>query len=193
MPPAADGSPFREVRPTTTRCAPALTSLPPGIRLGLQPAAARGNGGFHMKTRRLTLALSALALAAASFAANADILFQNLGTAAPPATLGGHTMTQFDQSPQAAIPDGTSGIALIPGAPMGGTLGISAAASKFTVGNGWGTSETWGHGYLGPVFYSTSNPVTLTLPAGTKAFYFYTQSSWVGTWNITATTDSGTR
>ena len=145
-----------------------------------------------MKTRRLTLALSALALAAASFAANADILFQNLGTAAPPATLGGHTMTQFDQSPQAAIPDGTSGIALIPGAPMGGTLGISAAASKFTVGNGWGTSETWGHGYLGPVFYSTSNPVTLTLPAGTKAFYFYTQSSWVGTWNITATTDSGT-
>ena len=74
---------------------------------------------------------------------------------------------------------------------MGGTLGISAAATKYTVGTTWGSAVTWGHGYLGPVFYSASNPVTLTLPANTKAFYFYTQSPDIGTWNITAATDSG--
>lgn len=56
-----------------------------------------------MKTRRYALALSALALAAASFAANAAIVFQNLGTNAPPATIGGHTLTPFDQIGRAHV------------------------------------------------------------------------------------------
>ena len=85
-----------------------------------------------MKASRLTLTLSALALAAASFTANADILFQNLGTAAPPATIGSHTMTPFDAAPQNAIPDGTSGITIIPGNPGSGELSINHSASKFT-------------------------------------------------------------
>ena len=67
-----------------------------------------------MKTRRYALALSALALAAASFAANAAIVFQNLGTNAPPATIGGHTLTPFDLTPQIAIPNYTNGISIIP-------------------------------------------------------------------------------
>ena len=144
-----------------------------------------------MQHRKLSIALAGIMLAATSFAASADILFQNLGTATPPAALGGHTMAPFDQAPQAAITDLTPGIAVIPGSPVAGTLGVSAAATKYTVGSTWGSAVTWGHGYLGPVFYSASNPVILTLPANTKAFYFYTQSAYIGTWNITAATDSG--
>ena len=141
--------------------------------------------------RKLRLTVAALALASASFSANAAIVFTNLGTAAPPASLGSHAMTPFDLTPQAAIADYTTGISVIPGSPFAGTLGVSAAATKYTVGTSWGSPVTWGHGYLGPVFYSASNPVILTLPANTKAFYFYTQSPFIGTWNITAATDSG--
>ena len=148
-------------------------------------------GEIQMKIRRLTLALSALALAAASFAANADVLFQNLGTAAPPASIGGHTMTPFDQAAQAAIPDYTTGITSIPGNPGSGSLTISPSAGKRTVGVSYGDSNTWGHGYTGPIFYSNPVSVTLTLPPNTRAFYFYTQSSLGGTWSFTATTNTG--
>ena len=146
-----------------------------------------------MKTRRYALALSALALAAASFAANAAIVFQNLGTNAPPATIGGHTLTPFDLTPQIAIPNYTNGISIIPGSPVPGSLGISPSVSRREVGNGWwGSTQAWGHGYTGPVFYAQERPVVLTLPPNTKAFYFYVQPDQGGTWNVTATTNSGT-
>lgn len=147
-----------------------------------------------MQHRKLNLALAGIVLAAASFAANADILFQNLGTAAPPATVGGHAMTPFDQTPQAAISDHTTGISIIPGSPVAGTLGISPTADKRTAGTSWwaGNPGAWGHGYVGPVFYVTARPVVLTLPANTRAFYFYVQPDQFGTFNVTATTDSGT-
>lgn len=83
-----------------------------------------------MKTQRYALALSALALAAASFTANADILFQNLGNVVPPATLGTHAVTPFDQTPQAAIAE-YAFVSNIPGAPGGAMLGISPAGQKF--------------------------------------------------------------
>ena len=51
-----------------------------------------------MQHRKLNLALAGIVLAAASFAASADILFQNLGTTAPPAVIGAHTMLPFDLS-----------------------------------------------------------------------------------------------
>jgi hypothetical protein len=142
-----------------------------------------------MNTRRVALVMSALALATASFAANAAILYQNLGTAAPPAALGSYTMTAFDQVPQAAIPDFTS-VSSIPGSPTG-TLSISPSANKRTVPNG-GWASAWGHGYAGPVFFTNgSTTATLTLPAGTKAFYFYMHGDSYGTRTFTATTNSG--
>jgi len=146
-----------------------------------------------MKASRLTLTLSALALAAASFTANADILFQNLGTAAPPATIGSHTMTPFDAAPQNAIPDGTSGITIIPGNPGSGELSINHSASKFTAPYSW-VSE-WAGGNVGAVYrinpYNEVNEVTLTLPAGTTAFYFYTSPHAYGTYDMSAVTDTG--
>ena len=42
--------------------------------------------------RKFALAFSALALPAASFSANAAIVFTNLGTGAPPASIGGHAL-----------------------------------------------------------------------------------------------------
>ena len=147
-----------------------------------------------MKVRNLTLMLSALALAAASFAANADILFGNLGTTTPPVSVGGHAVTPFSQAPQAAIADGTTGITAIPGNPNPGTLSLDPGAMKLTVGTSWwaGQSNPWGHNYTGVVYYVQEDVATLTLPANTQAFYFYVQPNSGGTWAITATTNSGT-
>ena len=144
-----------------------------------------------MKTRNFALAFSALALAAASFAANAGIVFTNLGNVAPPASIGGHTLTPFDQAPQAAISDGTQ-VSVIPGAPSGGSLGISPAAQKLTRGSSWGGSP-WAGGYNGALYFSNYGATeTLTLPAGTQAFYFYVESNYYSTsFTYTAVTDSG--
>jgi hypothetical protein len=145
-----------------------------------------------MKTRNFALALSALALAAASFAANAGIAFSNLGITAPPTSVGGFAVTPFDQAPQQAIADFTL-VSNIPGSPVAGTLTISPESDKRTAGTSWwaGNPDAWGHGYTGPVFYVTSRPAVLTLPPNTHAFYFYVQPDEGGTFDVTATTDSG--
>ena len=141
-----------------------------------------------MKIRSLTLTLSALALAAASFAANAGIVFTNLGTGAPPASVGGHGLVPFDQGPQAAISDFTN-VTAIPGGPNGTSVGLSVASSKRTVGGSWGT---WSHGYTGAVYYPNgATTVTLNLPAGTEAFYVYAEPDPFSYQNITATSNTG--
>ncbi len=147
-----------------------------------------------MKTRRYALALSALALAAASFAANAAIVFQNLGTSAPPANVGGFAMTPFNQAQQAALPDSYEiSVPFIPGSPVPGNLVVNPLTYKATAGTTWWAFESnpWGHNYLGPVFFTYEESATLTLPANAKAFYFYVQPNSGGTWNVTATTNSG--
>ncbi len=144
-----------------------------------------------MKHRTFALTISALALAAASFSANADILFTNLGNVAPPASIGGHAMTPFDLAPQNAIADFTSDILVIPGNPGTGALSLSRSASKFTAPYSW--NSQWAGNTVGPVYRidGNFNDVTLTLPPGTTAFYFYTSPHRYGTFNMTAVTDSG--
>jgi hypothetical protein len=147
-----------------------------------------------MKTRHYALALSALALAAASFAANAAIVFQNLGTNAPPANVGGFAMTPFNQAAQAALPDSYGvTVPFIPGSPLPGNLVVNPLSYKATAGTSWwaGNPGAWGHGYTGPVFYVNENTSVLTLPANAQAFYFYAQPNQGGVWNVTATTNSG--
>ncbi len=131
--------------------------------------------------------LAAVLCLALALPAQAAIHFQNLGTAAPPNNVGGIAVTAFDQSVQAAIPNYT-GVTTIPGAPMPGGLLSSNTVNKRTVGSGW---ATWSHGYTGVVYYNSTNSVTLTLPAGAIAFYSYVEPNAFGTFNITATTDSG--
>ena len=141
-----------------------------------------------MQHRKLSIALAGIMLAVASFTANADILFQNLGTSAPPATVGSHSMTPFDQAAQAAIPFDTA-VTTIPGSPVPGDLLTSFPANRRAVGIGWATA--WSHGYTGPIFFVQSNTTTLTLPPNTQAFSFYIEGNTYGTNTFTITTNSG--
>ena len=89
------------------------------------------------------------------------------GTGAPPATLGGFAMTPV---PSPGAPACTG---LLPPLPTpGGPLGVAPAdTTSRCIDFGW---ATWGHGYLGDVYYTVgADSQTLTLPPGTAAFYFY--------------------
>ena len=145
-----------------------------------------------MQHRKLSIALAGIMLAATSFAASADILFQNIGNVAPPAQLGSHTMTPFDQTPQAAIVE-FSTVTSIPGGPGGTFVGVSPASNKVTDGVSWNAATSWPGG--ASVFFFSGYGVssqTLTLPANTKAFYFYVESnSYTTSYEYTVTTDSG--
>lgn len=127
-----------------------------------------------------------------SCAAQAAVVFQDLSTAAPPATLGGFPMSPFSLAAQAAVPDGTL-LTSIPGSPVG-SLTTNASVRKATVPTTW---NGWSHGFTGPV-YNTPGLATpavrvLTLPSATKAFYFYAnQNAFLTSQTITATTDTGT-
>lgn len=138
--------------------------------------------------KRAAFVLASLLLASAAYA---GVGFVDLGTGAPPATVQGIPVQPFDQVVQAAIPDVTL-VGAIPGSPIGGTLTLNEQVDKRTVGITWGT---WSHGYTGPVYYSgsTGDPDTrtLTLPAGTTAFYLYVEPNSFSTWNIECETASG--
>ena len=139
-----------------------------------------------MKLNKIVFALSALALTAASFSTNAAVVFQSLGTAVPPASIGGYTLTPFSLPPQDAIPN-YSTISVIPGNPGSGVLGVSPQATKYPFGD---LGATWGQGYSGPIFVAPSTS-TLTLPPNTHAFYAYALVNAWGTSTFTATSDSG--
>lgn len=112
----------------------------------------------------------------------------DLGTVAPPGTLGGYTMTAFGTD---ASSEGTMINSLA--SPLGGSLGFSISVSHDIVGSDWGT---WSHSFAGDVYDTGAgnNTLTLTLPANTVAFYFYAEpNEWFDAnsnpakWSITAT------
>ncbi|WP_340695266.1 hypothetical protein [Hydrogenobacter thermophilus] len=82
----------------------------------------------------LTLMLLATAVQV-SFGASGYV---NLGTSAPPTTIGPFSVTPFNTAPQSAIPDFTT-VTSIPGDPRGGTLTSSAGLNKRTVPGSWAT------------------------------------------------------
>lgn len=120
---------------------------------------------------------------------SAAVLYVDLGTAAPPSTLGTLTVTPFSLALQAAVTNGTS-VTVIPGSPIPGNLTSSVSLTKRTVpGGGW---SSWSHGYTGAVYsYTNNSAVTLTLPPNTNAFYFYVEPNNL-THSYTITTNSGT-
>ncbi len=119
---------------------------------------------------------------------SAAVLYVDLGTAAPPSTLGTRAVTPFSQALQAAVPNFTS-VTVIPGSPVPGNLTSSVSLEKRNIGAGW---ATWSHGYTGAVYlYSNNVAVTLTLPPNTNAFYFYVEPN-DSTRSYTITTNSGT-
>lgn len=136
------------------------------------------------------LIVSAVATAVVTLAplsARAAVLFQDLGTAAPPGTLGGFTMTSFPDV-GGEISDVTSVVS-----PLGGSVQFSTPLSHRDVPNlGW---ATWSHGYTGDVYADLVNPfdVTLTLPTGTAAFYFYAEPDAFSEVRFTITDQAGTQ
>ncbi len=146
-------------------------------------------------TGRLTLVVGIVAaLCSVGFAsgpaAGAAVTFVNGGTAAPAATLGPFTMTPFGVD---ATPDNTDVTSVVDPA---GTLTFNQPVSKRTVGSGW---STWSHGYTGSVYFNNgadegdTNNLTIGLPAGTSAFYFYAEpNDFDPPWNVTATAQDGT-
>jgi hypothetical protein len=109
------------------------------------------------------------------------------GTGAPPSTLGSFTMTAFGADAQPSC--GASGSMVT----TAGTIGFSQAVMHRIVGTCW---QTWSNGYTGDVYSTDSSTdvstVTMTLPAGTPAFYFYAEPNQLAVLTITATSESGT-
>ena len=107
----------------------------------------------------------------------------SLGTAAPPGTLGGFSMTPIGADPSALDSMVTSV----------GSISFDQAVRHDQVGNGWGS---WSHGYAGNVYDTGSSltPTSLTLTMGglTSAVYFYTESVNFSTFSFTATAADGT-
>ena len=98
------------------------------------------------------------------------------GTAAPPTGLGGYTMTPFGLDTVNAVnPYGgsifnTSSVA-VPAGGCTGSIGFTPNLDHRRVGVSF---PTWSHGYTGDVYLGANiTPIKITLPAGTKAFYFY--------------------
>ncbi|MBX3023649.1 hypothetical protein KF840_01935 [bacterium] len=133
--------------------------------------------------------LCALAATLPPGASRAAVVFVNLGTAAPPSTLGPFAVTPYDQGPQAAIPN-MSNTSVIPGSPIPPDTTTSFAVQKRTVGDGW---TSWSHGYGGPVFYTVPKvpPLALTI-APARAFYVYVEPAAFGSpFAVTVATNGG--
>jgi hypothetical protein len=105
------------------------------------------------------------------------------GSAAPPATLGPYSMTAFGLDPQ-ALSAQVSGVS-----DPAGAIAFAPSLAHVRIGTGW---ATWSHGYLGDVYSTPGTQITITLPAGTKAFYLYAEPDRFATLSIEATAQDGT-
>jgi hypothetical protein len=104
----------------------------------------------------------------------------------PPSTLGPYAMTPF--GPDGLVPHSTT--TSVP-APGGGSVGFGGA-SLFVVSPS-GVAGGWTAGYAGHVYALGPDVITLTLPSGTRAFYFYAEPNRPGgPYTVTATSSNGT-
>lgn len=108
---------------------------------------------------------------------------ENLGTSAPTMTMGGIQMTPFLLDSRPIFSDVNT-----VESPLGGSLGFDMNVSHRVIGNGW---ATWSHGYSGSVYATTSNSLTILLPADTVAFHFYAEPQNWGVFNMSATASNG--
>jgi hypothetical protein len=132
---------------------------------------------------------AAIALCTLAFwtPARAEIIGLDLGTDAPPATLGPWEISALPLDTRPYFTD----VLDAPGSPpLSADVLFGAPMSKRSIGYGWGS---WSHGYTGAVYYSNGRTAeTLNLPAGTAAFLFYLDPlTWSGPW-FTATAQDGT-
>lgn len=105
------------------------------------------------------------------------------GTAAPPSTLGGYTMTAFGDDTRA----NGSNVSDAPG--PNGDISFDPSLNHRSIGSGW---ATWSHGYTGDVYVTGGTSIEITMPANTLAFYFYAEPNVFSTFSMEATADDGT-
>jgi len=106
------------------------------------------------------------------------------GTDSPPSTLGPYSMTAFgtDSRPELESVSGVTDPA--------GTINFSPPLTHRRVPSTW---ATWSHGYTGDVYNTeTESSVTMTLPAGTKAFAFYAEPNTFDSFTVEAIAQDGT-
>jgi hypothetical protein len=117
----------------------------------------------------------------------AAIIGTALGTAAPPATLGGYSMTAFGNDTRGVV--NVTSVGAADGAPLGHTLSFGAPVSHREVPSSW---LTWSHGYTGDVYYTNgATTLTMTLSPGAGAFIFYAEPNPFQSFTITATDSDG--
>jgi hypothetical protein len=136
----------------------------------------------------LLASVASFALAEASIASassSGSIVFDGSpGTGAPPTTLGPYTMTPFGADPQPLSTD-VGGVA----GPTGSVV-FGASMQHLQIGNGW---ATWSNGYTGDVYWTDgATSASVTLPAGTTAFYLYAEPNPFSDFQITAYAQDGT-
>jgi hypothetical protein len=152
------------------------------------PQERRGREGLRTRLRTSVVGCLVIfaTLTAGAVSAQGAIVFDGTpGTDAPPARLGPYTTTAFGADPQPLFTDVT-GVA----SPLGGAVQFSPGLAHFQVGNGW---ASWSHNYAGDVYFSNGGTsVTIGLPAGTTAFYFYAEPNPFDVFTITATAQDGT-
>jgi hypothetical protein len=145
-----------------------------------------GVSGRFARASLVTLA-GTLAVAGAATAAGTVVFDGTPGTKAPPARLGGVTMTKFarDNRPRNVYVTSVT-------APTGRvTFGQQAAHYVVKKSNKPGYWRSWSHHYHGDVYYFAGS-AKLTLPARTTAFYFYAEPNDPGTFKVTARTRGAT-
>lgn len=144
--------------------------------------------------------LAAGLLVAPATKLNATINTEIWGTSAPNATLGGYAVLPFSADSR-NLGDQVASFTPPPGSTVSGDMLSDIPLEHSSVGNGWGT---WGNSYNGDVYwldeetYGSIDPVTglyassltLTLPADTKAFYFYLEPNFFGTFDFVVSSDS---
>ena len=112
--------------------------------------------------------------------ASAQVTAVNIGTALPPATLGGYTMNPFD-----------------PGSIAGASYYAHETGGNYD-GGGTGGWATWGQDYTGNVYAylspegaTSSGTLTLSLSGGVSAVDFYMEPNQFLNFLMTATDSSG--
>ena len=133
----------------------------------------------------LLLFMSAAPAVAAGPAITPAIVFDGSpGTSAPPSALGPYAMTPAAADPRPVDED-------VPGTVLpDGTMDFSPSVTHLTTpGGGW---ATWSHGYSGDVYFDSGTALTMTLPSGTGAFYFYAEPNAFSTFTVQAVAQDGT-
>ena len=146
---------------------------------------------FRSRLRALAVGGASVALVltllpGTTVAAGGIVFDGSPGINPPPSTLGPYAMTPF--GPDGLAPDSTT--TSVP-APGGSSVGFGGP-SLFVVRPS-DVAGGWTAGYAGHVYALGPTVVTLTLPSGTRAFFFYAEPNrFGGPYTVTATSSNGT-